>query len=260
MRLQDKVGIVTGAGGAGGSGLGAAIARAMAREGARVVVTDILDAEAEKVAAGIREDGGDALALTLDVTDDTAWATVVRATIADHGRLDMLVNSAGIAAFGVNPLDLPTWEHVFTTNTRGAFLGMRHAIPEIASAGGGAVVNITSAAGSVGVRGMHMGYGAAKAAIRQMTRVAAVEFAADGVRVNAVAPGMLERRPGAAPSGAPRGDGPAERTREAAATIPLGRVGRADDIASVVVFALSDEASYVTGTELLADGGYLALG
>jgi NAD(P)-dependent dehydrogenase (short-subunit alcohol dehydrogenase family) len=252
MRLAGRVGIVTGAGGAGGSGLGAVIAHAMARAGARVVVTDILEAQAGKVAASIREAGGDALAFALDVTDEAAWSHVVTATTSAYGQLDMLVNNAGIAAFDVDPLDLPTWDHVFTTNTRGVFLGMHSALPLIARRGGGAVVNITSAAGSVGLRGMHMAYGAAKAAIRQMTRTAAVEFGGHGVRVNAVAPSMLTRTP----AGARGGDGVGEATVTDA--IPLGRIGTADDIAPVVVFALSDDAGYITGTELLADGGYLA--
>lgn len=259
--LRGKVGIVTGAGGIGGSGLGAAIARALAREGVVVVVTDIDEPAADAVAAEIRADGGDALAFKLDITDEAAWSSVVRATTAAHGRLDLLVNSAGIIAFDVDYFDLPAWDRVFTTNARGVFLGMRSAIPVMASGGGGAVVNITSTAGSVGLRGMHMAYGAAKAAIRQMTKAAAVEFGGDGVRVNAVAPGMLRMRPGLGAPGAVAGREPADPNHAAAMdpTIPLGRPGSADDIVPIVVFALSDDASYISGTELLADGGYLAL-
>ena len=242
--LDGKVALVTGGGGDGGSGLGAAIAEALVAAGASVVVTDVRTSAAEGVAARIRAAGGDALALALDVTDDAAWSAAVAASVSARGALDVLVSSAGVAAFDVGPFDLDAWDHVVTTNMRGAFLGMRHAIPVMVEGGGGAVVNITSSAGSVGVRGMHMAYGASKAAIRQMTRSAAAEFGHAGVRVNALAPGMLRGR---------------HRDRGRAAPpagIPLGRLGHPAEIARAAVFLLSD-ATYVTGAELVADGGYL---
>lgn len=245
--LAGKVVIVTGAGGTGGSRLGVAIATRLASDGARIIATDIESGAAEEAAEQIRKTGGQAIALSHDVTDDQSWAGVVHATLAAQGRLDMLVNNVGVAA-DAEYFDLPGWDHVMTTNTRSVFLGMRHAIPLMVNGGGGVVVNVSSVAGSVGIAGWHMAYGASKAAIRQMTRAAAVEFASSGVRVVSVAPGPLSRY------------NPEQPDKETATdrSIPLARPGKPDEIAATIAFLLSEEASYITGTEIAVDGGALA--
>lgn len=246
--LTGQVVLVTGAGGSGGSGLGATLAAVLAGRGAHVIATDIDAARAASTAAAARDAGGAASALPLDVRDETSWAAVRAAVLAEHGKLDALVNNAGVAAFDGDMFDLEAFDRVMAVNARGVFLGMRAFVPEMAKRGSGVVVNIGSAAAHVGLPDMHMAYGATKAAIQQMTRAAAVQFGPRGVRVVSVAPAMLTRRP--MPD--------AGATEDRAGKVPLRRFGRAEDVARVVAFALSADASHVTGTELVVDGGYLA--
>jgi NAD(P)-dependent dehydrogenase (short-subunit alcohol dehydrogenase family) len=249
MRLKDKVAIVTGA----GWGMGASTAELFAAEGACVMVTDILDAEGTDVAARINDSGGQARFLTLDVTNDTGWASVVGETISTFGQIDILVNNAGVSGSHPDLLNTQTWDEQMDVNARGVFLGMQAVIPQMQKAGAGSIVNISSISGIVGQSFEHMGYNAAKGAVRMASKAAAVQFAPDGIRVNSVHPGLM----------------PAMRTSKMTAdpkvrekmlsAVPFGRVGRVEEVAYANLFLASDESSYITGIELPVDGGFLAM-
>ena len=249
MRLKDKVAIVTGA----GWGMGASTAELFAAEGACVMVTDILDAEGTDVAARINDSGGQARFLTLDVTNDTGWASVVGETISAFGQIDILVNNAGVSGSHPDLLNTQTWDEQMNVNARGVFLGMQAVIPQMQKAGAGSIVNISSISGIVGQSFVHMGYNAAKGAVRMASKAAAVQFAPDGIRVNSVHPGLM----------------PAMRTSKMTAdpkvrekmlsAVPFGRVGRVEEVAYANLFLASDESSYITGIELPVDGGFLAM-
>jgi len=249
MRLSDRVAIVTGA----ASGMGAATARLFAREGAKVIVADVLEAEGRELAAAIAAERGQARFQRLDVASAAAWEAAVAAALADYGRLDILINNAGISGSDPDRLSVATWEAQMRVNATGVFLGMRAVIPEMQKERRGAIVNISSISGIVGQDFVHMGYNAAKGAIRAMTKAAAVQFAKDGIRVNSVHPGLM----------------PPMRTSQLSAdpsvraamlkAIPMRREGRIEEVASANLFLASDEASYITGVELPVDGGYLAL-
>jgi len=250
MRLRDKVALVTG----GASGMGQSEARLFAREGARVVVGDVLEAEGRQVVDAITTDGGQARFVALDVTREDAWQAAVKATLDAFGRLDVLVNNAGLSGtFDPDTLSTSAWDAVMNVNAKGVFLGMKHAIPAMRRTGGGAIVNISSISGFVGQTGIHMAYNASKGAVRIMTKSAAVQYAADGIRVNSVHPGMLP------PMRSSKGSAdPAWRAKMVRA-VPMKREGRVEEVAYAVLFLASDEASYITGTELVVDGGYLAV-
>jgi NAD(P)-dependent dehydrogenase (short-subunit alcohol dehydrogenase family) len=252
MRLQGKVALITGA----ASGMGECEAKLFAREGARVVVADVVDAEAKRVVAEIEKAGGSARFAKLDVSREDDWRAALADTIAAWGRLDILVNNAGVGGGG-DPGSLENWDRVMAINAKGAFLGMKHAIASMRERGGGAIVNITSLAATVGVRDIHMGYGASKAAIWNMTRAAAVTNAKHGVRVNSVAPGFMPPMRPPPGSAKPNMD-PAVRAKLLEA-VPMGRDGRVEEVAAAVLFLASDEASYITGIEIPVDGGALAL-
>ncbi len=247
MRLANKVAIVTG----GASGMGAATARVFAREGARVVIADLLEAEGRRVADGL----GDAAAFErLDVTDEANWQAVVDRTVGRFGRLDILVNNAGISGSGYQDLfSRPAWDTVMGVNATGVFLGMKYAVPAMEQAGGGAIVNFSSISGVVGQDGIHMAYNASKGAVRTMTKAAAVQLGKRRIRVNSVHPGLM---PPMRTSGLTAD--PAFRAKMLEA-VPLGRSGEVDEVANAVLFLASDEASYITGAELYVDGGYLAV-
>jgi 3(or 17)beta-hydroxysteroid dehydrogenase len=189
-----------------------------------------------------------------DVTSEPAWETAIATTLSTFGKLDVLVNNAGISGtFDPDTLSTSAWDRLMDVNAKGVFLGMKHAIPLMEQAGGGAIVNISSVSGFVGQKGIHMAYNASKGAVRLMTKAAAVQYARRGIRVNSVHPGVL----------------PAMRTSKATADpafrekmlagVPMGREGRVEEVAYAVLFLASDEASYITGTELVVDGGWLAM-
>lgn len=250
MRLGGKVALITG----GASGMGRSEAVIFAREGARVVVADLLEVEGRAVVAEIEAAGGQARFCRLDVTREADWAAGVAAGEGSYGTLDVLVNNAGISgSFDLDLMSTTAWDTLMNVNARGVFLGMKHAIPAMQRAGGGAIVNISSISGFVGQDMVHMGYNAAKGAVRVMTKSAAVQFARDGIRVNSVHPGVM---PAMRTS---RGTAdPATRARMLKG-VPMGREGRVEEVAHAVLFLASDEASYITGTELVVDGGYLAV-
>ena len=249
MRLEGKVGIVTG----GARGMGEAEARLFASEGAKVVVADLLDAEGQAVADAINAAGGEAVFCHLNVTDEKNWAAVVADAVARFGRLDILVNNAGMD--GVHEphlLETDAWDAVMDVNAKGVFLGMKHAILEMRKTGNGSIINISSISGFVGMEQTHMGYNASKGAVRIMSKSAAVQNAKQGIRVNSVHPGIMPPM-----SGTLR---PPERHEYLVTEkIPMGRVGEVHEVAAAVLFLASDDASYITGTELVVDGGYLAI-
>jgi NAD(P)-dependent dehydrogenase (short-subunit alcohol dehydrogenase family) len=249
MRLQDKVAIVTGA----ASGMGASTARLFAREGAKVVVADMLEAEGREVAQSIASGGGAAIFQRLDVASEADWEATIAATLEAYGKIDILINNAGVSGSDPDRLSLATWDRQMAINARGVFLGMRAVIPVMQKAKGGAIVNISSISGIAGQSFVHMGYNASKGAVRTMSKAAAVQFAADGIRVNSVHPGLM----------------PPMRTSKLSAdpgvragflkSIPMAREGRIEEVAYANLFLASDEASYITGIELPVDGGYLAM-
>ena len=249
MRLKGKVAIITG----GAHGMGAVEAVLFAKEGAKIIIADIREEDARKVEAEIAEVGGEAMVALLDVTKENQWERTITDVVARFGKLDILVNNAGISGSGEKDFgSSQAWDQLMDVNAKSVFLGMKHAIPEMEKAGGGAIVNISSISGMVGQSYIHPGYNASKGAVRLVTKAAAVQHAKSGIRVNSVHPGSM---PPMLTSGA-RGDGGSQDARMAA--IPMGREGQPIEVANAVLFMASDEASYITGTELMVDGGYTA--
>jgi NAD(P)-dependent dehydrogenase (short-subunit alcohol dehydrogenase family) len=250
MRLSGKVALVSG----GASGMGQSEATIFAREGAKVIVADVLEAEGKQVADKIVSGGGQARFVKLDVTSEAEWDAAVKAAVSAFGKLDVLVNNAGISGtYDPDMLSSAAWDKVMSVNAKGVFLGMKSAIPVMKKAGGGAIVNISSISGFVGQDGVHMAYNASKGAVRIMTKTAAVQFAGDGIRVNSVHPGFMPPMRTSKTSA-----DPTWRAKMLGA-VPMKREGRVEEVAHAVLFLASDEASYITGTELVVDGGYLAV-
>ncbi len=241
-RLEGRVAVVTGA----ARGQGEAEARLFAAEGAKVVATDVLGHEVRAVAADL---GDDAIALTHDVTDASAWADVVAAAVAQFGGVDVLVNNAGIhwikAMVDEDPADV---ERLLQVNLMGPYIGMQAVVPVMEARGGGSIVNISSYAGLSGAWG-HSAYGASKWALRGVTKTAAIELGPLGIRVNSVHPGPIDTAMLPVPADAPMFAG-----------YPLGRAGTAEEVAETVLFLASDASSYLTGAELSVDGGLAAGG
>jgi len=250
MRLQDKVSLITGA----ASGMGASMARIFAGEGAKVVVADVLETEGRGVVADIVRGNGAALFQRLDVTSEAEWQAAIGAALAAYGRLDILVNDAGLSGSAEADLfDTAAWDRLMAVNAKGVFLGMKFAIPVMKAQGGGSIVNISSISGITGQREVHVAYNASKGAVRTLTKAAAVQHGADNIRINSVHPGLM---PPMRSSG--RTADPEVRARMLR-QVPLGRAGRVEEVANAVLFLASDEASYITGAELWVDGGFLAV-
>ena len=249
MRLKNQVALVTG----GANGMGESIARLFAREGAKVAIADLLEREGNDVVSAIKATGADAMFVRLDVSDEAQWLDAVRATVARYGRLDVLVNNAGISGSVPDRMSTEYFDKLMAVNARGTFLGMKTAIPQMQKTGGGSIVNLSSVSGIVGQTFIHMGYNGAKAAIRVMTKSAAVQFAKDGIRVNSVHPGIMPAMRTSVTMADPA-------TREKAISeVPMKRAGRPEEVAYPVLFLASDESSYMTGSELVVDGGLLAV-
>ncbi len=249
MRLKDKVAIVTGA----ASGMGASTAKIFAGEGAKVVVADVAVDEGTAVANEIVAAGGEARFVKLDVSSEADWAGAVSETVSAYGQIDVLVNSAGVSGSHPDLLNTQTWDEQMNVVAKGVFLSMQAVIPVMQKAGRGSIVNISSISGFVGQGYVHMGYNAAKGAIRLATKSAAVQFASDGIRVNSVHPGIMPPMKNAMQSADPEG------RRRRIAAVPAQREGRVEEVAYANLFLASDEASYITGIELPVDGGYLAI-
>ena len=250
-RLQDKIALVVGAGSVGpGWGNGKATAVLFAREGAKVAVADIDDPHGAALAESI---GG--AYLHLDVTDEAGWKAAIDRTVANHGGLDVLVNNAGISGSAEQDLyDTAAWNRLMGINATGVFLGMKHGIAAMKKGGRkGSVINLSSVSGIVGQGYIHVGYNASKGAVRLITKAAAAQHGRDGIRINSVHPGLM---PPMRTSG--RTADPETRAKTLKG-VPLGRAGEVDEVAYAILFLASDESSYVTGAELVVDGGWTAV-
>lgn len=250
-RVEGKIAIVTGA--ASDPGLGHAAALTLAREGARLVVTDVDHAGADRCAQKIRDAGGEAIALCHDVTIEGAWKQVIATTIQTYDRLDVLVNNAGIAV--LKPLDelsLADWNRQIEVNLTSVFLGCKYAAVEMRRSGGGSIVNLSSVAGLVGLPGC-IAYGASKGGVRLMTKSLAAELGKDQIRCNSVHPGVIWTNMQAA-----AGSGGRDGAEAMAAGLPLGRLGEPRDVAACILYLSSDESNYVTGAEFTVDAGMTA--
>ncbi len=248
MRVAGKVALVSG----GARGIGAATAKLLAQEGATVVLADVLEVEGHATAAQIGEAGGRAVFMPLDVTDEENWRQVIAATVAAYGKLDVVVNNAGISGrAAVAETEVETWDRVMAVNGKGVFLGVKLAIPELRKAGGGSIINISSIYGIVGSE-TSAAYHASKGAVRIFTKSAAIQYAKDGIRVNSVHPGFVDSPMTAAAHALP------EVHNLRVGRTPLGRMGTPEDIAAGILYLASDESSFVTGSELVIDGGMTA--
>jgi NAD(P)-dependent dehydrogenase (short-subunit alcohol dehydrogenase family) len=249
MRLENKVALISG----GARGQGAAEARLFAREGAKVVIGDILEEEGRQVEAEINELGGECLFVRLDVTSENGWQGAVAAAAARFGKLDILVNNAGIFKLGaVEDTSVELWDEIMDINSKGVFLGAKAAIPEMRKAGGGSIINISSVAGLIGTA-YSAAYGASKGAVRLLTKSTAIQYAREGIRANSIHPGVIDT-----PMTAPNLLADEAGRERSTARHPLGRLGEAEDVAYGALFLASDESSFMTGSELVIDGGLTA--
>ena len=249
MRLDGKVALISG----GARGMGAAEAKLFCQEGAAVVIGDVLEAEGRALEAELSAKGARIAFIRLDVTREADWQKAVDLAVTRFGLLNVLVNNAGIGAHGrVEDTTEEAWDQVMDINAKGVFLGTKTAIPAMRRAGGGSIVNISSQLGLVGTDNTSPQYPASKGAVRLLTKVTAIQYAKEKIRANSVHPGpivtaMTERR---------RAD-PAQRALMVS-RIPLGRYGEPDEVAYGVLYLASDESSFVTGSELVIDGGWTA--
>ena len=247
MRLEGKVALISGS----ARGMGAAEVRLFAQEGAKVVIADLLEDEGRKLEAEINDSGGKALFVRLDVTNESEWRSAIESAVRTFGKLDVLVNNAAIIRTErVLETTVQIWDDVMSVNAKGVFLGTKSAIPEMRKVGGGSIVNISSGAGITGSQ-QNAAYHASKGAVRIFTKAAAIQYAKDNIRVNSVHPGPIET----AMLSAARSE---EAIRERLVDTPLGRVGRPEEVAYGVLYLASDESSFVTGSELVIDGGRTA--
>ena len=249
MRLDGKVAFISG----GARGMGAAEARLFAEEGAKVAIGDILEDDGRKVEAEINEAGRDALFILLDVTSESDWQRAVSATVGRFGKLDILVNNAGVAVWGnLEDTTGAEWDRVMDVNAKGVFLGTKAAIPEMRKAGGGSIINISSISGMVDQDSIQPVYNASKGAVRLLTKATAIQYAKDGIRANSVHPGSI-----ATPMTEARRADP-QLYELSLSRIPLGRVAQPEEVAYGVLYLASEESSYMTGSELVIDGGLTA--
>ena len=242
-RLDGKVALITGA----ARGQGAAEAKMFAREGAKVVFGDILDDEGKKVEAEINESGGEATYVHLDVTIEDQWQRAIDTAVSKYGKLDVLVNNAGIIIpGGIEEMTEEAWDRTMAVNAKGPFMGTKHSIPVMRAAGGGSIINISSNVGIVGSTRAPASYIASKGAIRLFTKATAIQHAKDNIRCNSIHPGPVDTD---MYRSSEAGDSGIEQR------VPLGRAGRPDEIAYGAVFLASDESSFMTGSEVVIDGG-----
>jgi NAD(P)-dependent dehydrogenase (short-subunit alcohol dehydrogenase family) len=233
--------------------MGAVEAKMFATEGAKVVLGDLLETEGRKVEAEIRAAGGEAVFVPLDVTSEADWKNAVDTAVTRFGKLDVLVNNAGVSGHGrIEDVTLEAWNRVMGINSTGVFLGTRAAIPAMRRAGGGSIVNISSQLGLVGVDNSSPQYQASKGAVRLLTKATAIQYAKERIRANSVHPGPI-----VTPMTEARRADP-ETYKLTVSRIPLGRYGEPEDVAYGVLYLASDESSFMTGAELVIDGGWTA--
>jgi NAD(P)-dependent dehydrogenase (short-subunit alcohol dehydrogenase family) len=253
VRFAGKVALVTGA----ASGIGRGCAVAFAREGATVLVSDIQDALGEECVRELAAAGGKAIYRHHNVADEQSWIDIVASIKAQQGKLDILVNNAGIGIGGpITDVSLADWRRQQSINLEGVFLGMKHSLPLMRAGKSGAIVNVSSISGMIGSANF-AAYSATKGAVRALTKSVALQCAAlkDGIRVNAICPGIVDTPIFKSVEGV-KGDG-ANAEALTKALVPLGRAGKPEDIAGGVLYLASDDASYVTGIELVVDGGVI---
>jgi NAD(P)-dependent dehydrogenase (short-subunit alcohol dehydrogenase family) len=250
MRLDGKVAIVTG----GASNLGAEVSRLLAAEGAKVVVADVLDSEGAAVVSDIQSRDRIATFDRTDITKKDDWSGLVERTVGAFQRIDVLVNSAGVhGGVAADLSDESGWDYIMAVNTKSQFLGIAAVEGSMRTAGAGSIVNFSSVGGLRGGAHTHPAYPASKIAVLGLTRASALRLGPDGIRVNAVVPGMMPLMRSA------RTDGLADSLDVMAARLPLRRIGTPQDISHAVLFLASDESSYITGAELVIDGGMMCL-
>ena len=252
MRLEGKVALITG----GARGMGAAEANLFSREGAKVVIADVLEDEGRRTEAEINETGGDAIFVRLDVTQQSEWDAAVARAIQEFGKLDIVVNNAGIAiGNSIEDTSVEAWDRVMDINAKGVFFGTKVAIVQMKAQGtGGSIINISSVSGIIGQNSVNAVYNASKGAVRIFSKSAAIQHAAEGIRVNTIHPGPIETPMTA------EGRANAERIGEytVAENNPMGRYGKPEEVAYGALYLASDESSYVTGAEIVIDGGFTA--
>ena len=253
MRLEGRVALITG----GARGMGAAEAKLFSKEGAKVVIADILEDEGRQTEAEINETGGDAIFIKLDVTQQSDWDAAIQRTIEQFGKLDVVVNNAGIASgYTIEDTTVEHWDQIMDVNAKGVFLGTKVAISQMLSqGGGGSIINISSISGMIGQARVSAAYNASKGAVRIFTKSAAVQYAKDGIRVNSLHPGGTMTPMTQQPWQSTERD---EDGFVLTPNTPLGRAARPEEIAYGALYLASDESSYVTGTELVMDGGFTA--
>lgn len=248
-RLDGKVTLISG----GAKGQGAVEARLFVREGAKVVFGDILDDDGKRVEAEIRATGGAATYVHLNVTREADWQAAVATAVQTYGKLNVLVNNAGILLRAkIEEMNEADWDRIMAVNVKGVFLGTKHAIPAMRQAGGGSIVNISSTAGLVASPGQTAAYIATKGAVRLFTKATAIQHAKENIRCNSVHPGPIATDMIKDMLGSPA------MLEQRMRRLPMGRVGTPDDVAYGVLYLASDESSYVTGSELVIDGGTTA--
>ncbi len=249
MRLAGKVAFISG----GARGMGATEAKLFANEGAAVAIGDVLEEAGKRTEAEINQSGGQALFVSLDVTSEQSWLDAIGATVAKFDRLDILVNNAGVSAHGMIEFTTEAdWDRVMDVNSKGPFLGTKAAIPEMRKSGGGSIINISSQLGLVGTEMSSPQYQSSKGAIRLLTKTTALQYAPDGIRCNSVHPGPVNTDMTADSRGNP------ENLGKMVGRIPMGRYGEPVEIANGVLYLASDESGFVTGSELVLDGGWTA--
>jgi NAD(P)-dependent dehydrogenase (short-subunit alcohol dehydrogenase family) len=249
MRLQGKVALISG----GARGMGAVEARLFASEGAKVTIGDVLEEAGRKLEAEITASGGEALFVRLDVTREADWQQAVEATLQRFGGLDVLVNNAGVSGRGrVEDTAVEEWDRVMDVNAKGVFLGSKVAIPAMRQGGGGSIINISSQLGLVGTDHSSPQYQASKGAVRLLTKATAIQYAKEGIRANSVHPGPIVTPMTEAARADP------ERYQLMLSRVPLGCYGQPEDVAYGVLYLASDESRWVTGSELVIDGGWTA--
>ena len=248
MRVTGKVALISG----GAGGIGAATAKLLAKEGAAVVIADLLEDEGRATETSIAESGGRALFVNLDVTSEDSWNSAVQSTVSSFGKLDILVNNAGVShRAGVEQTTSEAWDNVMDVNVKGVFLGTKAAIAEMRQLGGGSIITIPSVYGMVGSV-TSAAYHASKGAVRIFNKSTAIQYASENIRANSVHPGFVD-----SPMTRAHHDNP-NIHEERVAKMPLGRMGLPEDIAAGILYLASDESSFVTGAELVIDGGMTA--